>query len=99
MTGANFITADTGTLALVTSEGNARKSALVPDTHIAVAGVEKILPTVEDLQPFIELIGRSGTGQDVTSYISLLTPPTESPVVHFEDPDTPIAEDDTDREF
>jgi iron-sulfur cluster protein len=99
MTGANFITADTGTVALVTSEGNARKSALVPDTHVAVAGVEKILPTVEDLQPFIELIGRSGTGQDVTSYISLLTPPTEAPVVHFDDPDTPLAEDDTDREF
>lgn len=44
MTGANFITADSGTIALVTSEGNARKSAVVPDTHVAVAGVEKIVP-------------------------------------------------------
>jgi iron-sulfur cluster protein len=79
MTGANFITADTGTLALVTSEGNARKCVQATDTHIAVAGVEKLVPTVEDLQPFVELIARSGTGQDITSYISLFTPPGDSP--------------------
>ncbi|PSP81885.1 (4Fe-4S)-binding protein [Halobacteriales archaeon QS_1_68_17] len=99
MTGANFITADTGTIALVTSEGNARKSAVVPDTHVAVAGVEKVVPSVEDLQPFVELIGRSGTGQDITSYISLLTPPVDSPTVDFADPDTPITDGETDREF
>ncbi|KAB1188292.1 MULTISPECIES: LUD domain-containing protein [Haloferax] len=99
MTGANFITADTGTMALVTSEGNARKTAVVPDTHVAVAGVEKVVPAVEDLQPFIELIGKSGTGQNITSYISLLTPPVESPTVDFDDPDTPITENETDRDF
>ncbi|SDN14067.1 iron-sulfur cluster-binding protein [Halogranum gelatinilyticum] len=99
MTGANFITADTGTLALVTSEGNARKSAVVPDTHVAVAGVEKVVPSVEDLQPFVELIGRSGTGQDITSYISLLTPPVESPPVDFDEPDTPMAEGEHERDF
>ncbi|WP_396612440.1 LUD domain-containing protein [Haloferax sp. S1W] len=99
MTGANFITTDTGTIALVTSEGNARKTAVVPDTHIAVAGVEKIVPTVEDLHPFVELIGKSGTGQDITSYISLLTPPVESPTVDFDDPETPITDDETDREY
>jgi len=99
MTGANFITADSGTLMLVTSEGNARKTAVVPDTHVAVAGVEKIVPTVEDLAPFIELIGRSGTGQDITSYISLLTPPVESPVVDFDDPDTAFADREDDRDF
>jgi len=91
MTGANFITADSGTLALVTSEGNARKTALVPPTYVAVAGVEKIVPTVEQLQPFLELIGRSGTGQDITSYVSLLTPPFESPPIDFERPDEPMA--------
>ena len=90
LTGANFITADTGTLALVTSEGNARKTALVPPTHIAVAGVEKIIPTVEDLQPFVELIGRAGTGQDLTSYVSLLTPPVPSPPIDFGRPDQPM---------
>jgi len=90
MTGANFITADTGTLALVTSEGNARKTALVPPTHIAVAGIEKIIPAFKHLQPFIELIGRSGTGQDITSYVSLLTPPVSSPSLDFERPHQPM---------
>ncbi len=85
MTGANFITADSGTIVLVTSEGNARKTALVPSTYIVVAGVEKIVPSVEELQPFIELIGRSGTGQDITSYISLFTPPFATPPLSFED--------------
>ena len=99
MTGANFVTADSGTIALVTSEGNARKSVTVPDTQIAVAGVEKIVPQVEDLQPFIELIGRSGTGQDITSYISLLTPPINSPTVDFEDTDAVIEGTGDDREF
>lgn len=99
LTGANFITADTGTMALVTSEGNARKTVGGTDTQITVAGVEKIIPTVADLQPFVELIGRVGTGQDITSYVSLLTPPVETPVVDFEDDTTPLSEFDSDREF
>ncbi|MFC7116605.1 LUD domain-containing protein [Natronoarchaeum sp. GCM10025703] len=99
MTGANFLTADSGTMALVTSEGNARKTVTVPDTQITVAGVEKIVPSIEDLQPFIELIGRSGTGQDITSYISLLTPPINSPPVDFDDRETPIGGDGEGREF
>ncbi|WP_332899138.1 LUD domain-containing protein [Haladaptatus sp. CMSO5] len=84
MTGANFIVAESGTLAIVTNEGNARKSAVTPDTHIAVAGIEKLVPTLEDLQPFVELIARTGTGQDITSYVSLLTPPVETPTIDFE---------------
>ncbi|MFB6274019.1 MAG: LUD domain-containing protein [Salinibacter sp.] len=96
VTGANFITADSGTLALVTSEGNARKTALVPPTHVAIAGIEKIVPTVEDLQPFVELIGRSGTGQDLTSYLSLLSPPVPSPVPDFDHPDEPLEGGDRD---
>ncbi|RDI69939.1 LUD domain-containing protein [Halopelagius longus] len=99
MTGANFITADTGTMALVTSEGNARKTVAATDTQITVAGVEKVIPSVEDLQPFVELIGRSGTGQDITSYVSLLTPPVDTPVVDFDDDTTPLSEFDADREF
>ena len=99
MTGANFVTADSGTLALVTSEGNARRTVTAPDTHIAVAGVEKIVPSVEDLQPFIELIGRSGTGQDITSYVSLLTPPMDSPSIDFDEPETPITDGEVDRDF
>lgn len=98
MTGANFLVAESGTMMLVTSEGNARKCAVAPDTHIAVAGVEKILPNFEDLQPFIELIARSGTGQDLTSYLSLLTPPVATPTIDFES-DEPLSEADGDREF
>jgi iron-sulfur cluster protein len=99
MTGANFVTADTGTIALVTSEGNARKTMAATDTHVAVAGVEKVIPTVEDLSPFVELIGRSGTGQDITSYVSLVTPPVETPTVDFADDETPLSALDADREF
>ena len=98
MTGANFIAADSGTMALVTSEGNARKTVAATDTHIAVAGVEKIVPSVEDIAPFVELIGRSGTGQDITSYVSMLTPPVDSPVPDFDADDRPL-DADTDRSF
>mgnify|MGYP006277665791 CR=1 FL=1 len=84
MTGANFVVAESGTLMLVTNEGNARKTAVTPDTHIAVAGVEKLVPSLADLQPFTELIARTGTGQDITSYVSLLTPPVDSPIPDFE---------------
>ena len=100
MTGANFIAADSGTMLLVTSEGNARKTVTATDTHVAVAGVEKLVPTVEDFAPFVELIGRSGTGQDVTSYISTLTPPVDSPVPDFENDSTPVAAGNADdRDF
>ena len=99
MTGANFVTADTGTMALVTSEGNARKCAVTPDTHVAVAGVEKVIPSTDDLSPFLELLARSGTGQDLTAYVSLLTPPVDSPTVDFDDDETPLSERESDREF
>ncbi|WP_248895975.1 LUD domain-containing protein [Haloplanus halobius] len=99
MTGANFIAADTGTMALVTSEGNARKCAVTPDTHVAVAGVEKIVPSTDDLSPFLELLARSGTGQDLTAYVSLLTPPVDSPTLDFDDDETPLSERDSDRDF
>ncbi|MFB6157159.1 MAG: LUD domain-containing protein [Haloferacaceae archaeon] len=98
ITGANFLAADSGTMALVTSEGNARKTVTAPDVHVAVAGVEKVVPTVEDLAPFIELIARSGTGQDITSYVSLLTPPVDSPTLDFDDPGAAPGDPD-DREF
>ncbi|MEY7851920.1 LUD domain-containing protein [Natrarchaeobius sp. A-rgal3] len=99
ITGANFLTADTGTMALVTSEGNARKTVAVPDTHVAVAGVEKIVPTFRELQPFVELIGRSGTGQDITSYVSLLTPPVDTPSLPAEGDEPIVDGTDDDGEF
>ena len=97
MTGANFVLAESGSIALVTNEGNARKTAVTPPVHIAVSGVEKLIPSVRELAPFVELIGRAGTGQDITSYVSLLTPPTDSPVLDFGAPDEPMV--DGDRDF
>jgi iron-sulfur cluster protein len=99
MTGANFIAAATGTLCLVTSEGNARKSVHVPPVYIAVAGVEKIVPSVEDLAPFLELIGRSGTGQDLTSYVSLFTPPFRDPAPRRTDENGTGNEEPRERAF
>ena len=99
MTGVNFVTADSGTMALVTSEGNARKTIAASDTHIAVAGVEKVVPSVSDLRPFIELIGRSGTGQDITSYVSLYTPPANVPDVNFDDEETQLVDHEADGDF
>jgi L-lactate utilization protein LutB len=96
MTGANFIVAETGSIALVTNEGNARKTIEATDTHIAVAGVEKIIPTLTDLHPFIELIGRSGTGQSITAYNSIITPPINTPSMPFDG--NGDGEDDSDRD-
>lgn len=99
ITGANFVVAETGTISLVTNEGNARKSAVVPDTHVAVAGVEKLVPSMRDLHPFLELIARSATGQDISQYVSLLTPPVDTPTVDFETSDSPLNATEEERDF
>ncbi len=79
ISGANLIAADTGTLMLVESEGNIRMTSLLPPVHIAVAGVEKIVPARCDMAPFLELLAASGTGQKLTSYTSFLSPPLDDP--------------------
>lgn len=84
LTGANFIIAESGSICLVTNEGNARKSAVTPPIHVAVGGVEKLIPTLADLQPFVELIAKAGTGQNISAYVSLLTPPVDTPTIDFE---------------
>ncbi|WP_049923001.1 LUD domain-containing protein [Halopiger djelfimassiliensis] len=100
ITGANFVVAETGTIALVTNEGNARKCAVTPETHVAVAGIEKLIPSVRDLEPFVELIAKSATGQPISQYVTMLTPPTDSPTIDFDRPDEPITTDGAaDREF
>ena len=82
ISGANFVAADSGTLVLVESEGNIRMTILVPPLHIAITGVEKIIPSREDLGPFIELLGASGTGQPMSSYTSVFSPPLrDAPVI------------------
>ena len=85
MTGANFLVAETGSLALITNEGNARKVVESTDVHVAVAGVEKIVPTLSDLEPFVELVARSGNGQSITSYTSVFTPPVSTPPLNGSD--------------
>ena len=87
MTGANFVLAESGTIVLVTNEGNARKSAVTPDTHVAVAGVEKLIPSIDDLEPFVELIAKSAAGQPIANYVTMLSPPVDSPTLDFDDSD------------
>ncbi len=86
ITGANVIAADTGTIALVESEGNIRLSYSIPRVHIALAGIEKVIPHTKDLATFIELLAPSGTGQPLTSYTSFIRPPLELPLVKGDDP-------------
>jgi iron-sulfur cluster protein len=99
VTGANFVLAESGTVVLVTNEGNARKTAVTPDTHVAVAGVEKLLPSIEELSPFVEIIARSATGQSIAQYVTMLSPPTDSPTLGFDGPDDTIEGGSEDREF
>lgn len=75
ISGANFLVADSGSVVLVENEGNARLSTTAPKVHVAVAGMEKIIPRAQDLATFLKLLGRSGTGQPLTVYTSVLSGP------------------------
>lgn len=68
LTGANFVSAESGRMVLITNEGNARFCMAANKIHIAVIGIEKLVPTDRDLGLFVNLIGRSGTGQQLTVY-------------------------------
>ena len=73
VSGANFGIAETGTLAVVESEGNGRMCLTLPQTLITVMGIEKILPTFTDLEVFLQLLPRSSTGERMNPYTSLWT--------------------------
>lgn len=73
--GGNFLVAETGTLVLVENEGNIRMSTTMPRVHLAVVGMEKIVPRLQDLAVFLRLLPRCGTGQKMTGYASLITGP------------------------
>ncbi len=75
ITGANFVVAETGTLVLVTNEGNGRMSTSMPKTHVAIMGMEKIIPSMEDMGTFLRLLIRSATGQRISSYVTMVTGP------------------------
>lgn len=77
VTGANFIIADIGGIAITENEGNARLSCAFPKTHIVVVGIEKIIPSIHDLALFWPLLSTFGTGQKVTVYNSIVTGPKQ----------------------
>ncbi len=73
ISGVNFGVAETGTILILENEGNIRLTTSLPKTHIAVMGIEKVIPTFADLEVFLKLLPRSGTGQHLTAYQSLIT--------------------------
>jgi len=73
ISGVNFAVAETGTILIVENEGNARLTTTLPRTHVALMGIEKVIPRFADLEVFLQLLPRSGTGQRMTAYQSLLT--------------------------
>lgn len=77
ITGGNFLVADVGMVAITENEGNARLSFSLPDVHVALVGIEKILPRVDDLALFWPLLATSGTGQHITCYNSLIGGPRQ----------------------
>src|SRR5437868_383937 len=75
ITGANFAVADTGTVVLVTNEGNGRMVTSLPRVHVAVMGVEKVIPSMTDLAVFLAILAKSATGQKLSVYTSLVNGP------------------------
>ena len=82
MTGVNFAVASTGALAVCTNEGNADLGTSFADLHIAIMGIEKVIPDMEALAVFTRLLARSGTGQPVTTYTSLYRRPAPGKRIH-----------------
>ena len=78
VTGANFIIADIGGIALTENEGNARLSCAWPKTHIVIVGIEKVLPSIKDLSLFWPLLSTFGTGQKVTVYNTIISGPRQA---------------------
>jgi L-lactate dehydrogenase complex protein LldF len=78
ISGVNFGVAETGTICIVTNEGNGRMVTTVPRMHIALMGMERIVPTLNDLEIMLRLLPRFATGQKLTSYISLIQGPRTS---------------------
>jgi L-lactate dehydrogenase complex protein LldF len=75
ISGVNFAVAETGTIVLVENEGNIRLSTSLPKVHVAIMGIEKVIPRLADLAIFMRLLPRSATGQKMSSYVSFITGP------------------------
>jgi L-lactate dehydrogenase complex protein LldF len=75
VSGANFLVAETGTLVIITNEGNGRLCTSAPRIHVGITGMEKVIPSLQDLAVFLRLLPRSATGQRISSYVSMVTGP------------------------
>ena len=75
ITGANFLVAETGSSVIVTNEGNGDLTQCLPRVHVVVAGIDKVVPTLEDTTTLLRLLARSATGQDLTVYTTFSTGP------------------------
>jgi len=75
ISGGNFFVAETGSVVIVTNEGNATLTTTLPKVHVAISGIEKIVPTLEDVATLMRLLPRSATGQSISNYVDILTGP------------------------
>ncbi len=73
ISGGNFLVAETGSVLIVTNEGNGRLVTTLPRVHVAITGIEKVVSTLEDAATLLRLLPRSATGQSITNYVSVLT--------------------------
>ena len=73
LSGGNFLVAETGSVALVTNEGNGRMVTTMPRVHVVITGIEKVIPTLEDLSTLMRVLPRSASGQSISNYFSILT--------------------------
>jgi len=78
ISGANFAVASTGTVVLVTNEGNGRMVTSLPRVHVALMGVEKVIPSMTDLMVFLQILARSATGQKLSAYTTLVRGPRQA---------------------
>ncbi len=79
ISGANFVVAETGTVVLIENEGNIRLATSLPRVHVALAGIEKLLPRMSDVAGFLQLTARAGTGQPTGCFVSLIQGPAAQP--------------------
>jgi L-lactate dehydrogenase complex protein LldF len=77
LTGCNFAIAESGSITLVSNEGNARMVSTLPKTHVVIMGMERLVPTYADVEVMLNLLARSATGQKLTTYTSFITGPKQ----------------------
>ncbi len=75
ISGGNFLIAETGSGVIVTNEGNGRMVTTLPQVHVCITGIEKVIPTLEDFSTLLRLLTRSATGQPISNYVSMFTGP------------------------